>query len=220
MHANEVENARFNMIEQQIRPCEVIDERVLEALKNVPREHFVPEQYVGLAFADIHVPLAAETVMMKPVQEGVMLQALDVQPGEKVLEVGTGSGFITACLAELGGDVTSYEIDPELSAQAQKNLQQAGKGESTLVVGDVFAADLPANSFDVIAVTGSCPKDSEALEQLLKSGGRMFIIKGEEPAMCATLISRESDGQLTRVGLCETVLPALHNAPKPEKFSF
>ena len=126
MHAFDTEDARFNMIEQQIRPCEVIDERVLETLRSVPREHFVPEAYRPVAFADTHVPLSDGGVMMKPIQEGLMLQALAIQPGERVLEVGTGSGFVTACLRHLGGKVTSIEIDPQISASAGGRLAELG----------------------------------------------------------------------------------------------
>lgn len=220
MSAKNMENARFNMIEQQIRPCEVIDERVLNALKTVPREAFVGDDYQGLAFADIHVPLSDEDVMMKPMQEGVMLQALDIKKGDRVLEVGTGSGFITACLLTLGGKVTSYEIDEKLSAAAGERLQSLGLGDANLVTGDIFDADLPAGSFDAIAVTGSMPTGSERLEHLLAPGGRLFVIKGEEPVMCATLVSRSHEGDLFRKELCETLLPPLHNAPQPDHFKF
>lgn len=220
MSALATENARFNMIEQQIRPCEVIDERVLHTLKTVPRESFVSDDYRGLAFADIHVPLSAHDVMMKPMQEGVMLQALDIQPGDRVLEVGTGSGFLTACLLSLGGKVTSYEIDADLSASAGERLAGLGLEGADLVVGDIFDADLADESFDVIAITGSMPKGAQSLERLLAPGGRLFVIKGTEPVMCATLVSRSEDGELLRKGLCETLLPPLQNAPKSEAFQF
>ena len=220
MLASDMENARFNMIEQQIRPCEIIDPRVLDTLKSVPREEFVGETYQGLAFADVHVPLSGENTMMKPMQEGVMLQALDVHEGDRVLEVGTGSGFITACLLELGGKVTSYEIDPELSALAAQRLADLGISGAELVVGDIFDADLPHAGYDVIAVTGSLPMPSERLEQLLAPGGRMFMIHGEDPVMQASLVTRSPDGQLHSENLCETLLPPLQNAPHPARFTF
>lgn len=220
MLASDVENARYNMVEQQIRPCEVIDERVLETLRTVPRENFVPEQYKGLAFADIHVPLSDGSVMMKPMQEGFMLQALNIQEGERVLEIGTGSGFITACLVKLGGNVTSYEIDEELSKQAADRLQQQNINGVTLVTGDIFNSEINDEKFDVIAVTGSMPAPSDKLESLLVPGGRMFVIKGSEPAMCASLISRDDGGQLAKKKLCETVLPPLQNAPQAKQFTF
>lgn len=220
MSASATENARFNMIEQQIRPCEVIDERVLKALKTVPREAFVGDAYQGLAFADIHVPLGGNSVMMKPVQEGIMLQALNIQEGDRVLEVGTGSGFISACILELGGKLTSFEIDAELSAAAAQRLAALGYEGADLRVGDIFDAQLADGSFDAIAVTGSMPTGAERLESLLAPGGRLFVIKGEQPVMCATLVSRSEKGELAREGLCETLLPALQNAPQPERFQF
>ena len=220
MTALDTEIARSNMIEQQIRPCEVIDERVLQAFREVPREKFVGDAYLGLAFADIHVPLKQDDVMMKPLQEGIMLQALEVQPGERVLEIGTGSGFVTACLLHLGGDVTSYEIDPDLSAAAAENLANAGYTGAALRVGDVFDTAFEPRGYKVIAVTGSLPVNTEALENLLAPGGRMFAVIGEQPVMHATLITRSEQGELHREAICETLLPALQNAPQPEKFSF
>lgn len=220
MLAPDPDKARYNMVEQQIRPCEITDDRILDAFKAVPREHFVDDEYKALAFADTHLPLINGDVMMKPLQEGFMLQALNVQPGERVLEVGTGSGFVTACLLHLGGKVTSYEIDAELSVHAADKLQALGLDGAELVAGDIFAADLPDGSFDVIAVTGSVPEPSEKLERLLAPGGRLFQVKGEDPVMCATLTTKDSDGNLQRKGLCETSLPPLRNAPKSETFVF
>lgn len=220
MFATDTENARSNMIEQQIRPCEVIDERVLQTLRNVPRENFVPEQYRNLAFADIHVPLNAHSVMMKPLQEGAMLQALDIQPGDRVLEIGTGSGFVTACLRELGGEVTSYEIDAELSARAGEALHALSMDEVMLRVGDIFEVALEPGAYDAIAVTGSIPVASEKLLGLLAKGGRMYVIEGEDPAMCAKLITRSENDEIEEQKLLETSLPALQNAPQAEKFSF
>ncbi|RMG34575.1 MAG: protein-L-isoaspartate O-methyltransferase [Gammaproteobacteria bacterium] len=219
MLAPDTDKARFNMVEQQIRPCEIIDERVLGAFKAIPREHFVDEAQRPLAFADTQLPLPNGEVMMKPLQEGIMLQALEVKPGERVLEVGTGSGFVTACLVHLGGQVTSYEIDPEQSARAAEKLAALGL-EANLVAGDIFEAELEDGSFDVIAVTGSLPQPSEKLERLLAPNGRMFQIKGEPPVMCATLVTRAEDGTLLRKGLCETLLPPLKNAPEPDHFTF
>ena len=220
MLAPDIDRARLNMIEQQIRPCEIIDERVLQTLQSVPREQFVSDQYRGLAFADIHVPLGDDKLMMKPIQEGLMLQALNVQPGDRVLEIGTGSGFVTACLQRLGGKVTSYEIDAALSSQAGERLAALGIDDVKLVVGDIFEAELESAAFDVIAVTGSLPMRSESLERLLAPGGRMFVIQGEGPVMEATLLTRSASGELLSEALCETALPALHNAPQPEHFRF
>ena len=218
MLAADTDKARFNMVEQQIRPCDISDQRVLEAFKAIPREHFVDDEYKSLAFADTHLPLINGDVMMKPLQEGFMLQALNVQPGEQVLEV--GSGYMTACLLHLGGKVTSYEIDSHLSAHAAERLHALGMDDAALVVGDIFAADLPDEGFDVSFSLGSVPEPSEKLERLLAPGGRLFQIKGEDPVMCATLSTKNADGTVQQKGLCETALPPLKNAPQPKKFVF
>ena len=220
MLANDFETARFNMIEQQIRPWEVIDARVLATLQKLPREAFVDDEYKRLAYADIAVPIGEGQSMMKPVQEGRMLQALDVQPGDNVLEIGTGSGFTAACLADLGGIVTSYEIHDALSEAAAARLAALKSKNIELVVGDGLAASLAPASFDAIAVTGSMPVYANALERLLKPGGRLFVVVGEEPAMQAMLISHVADGGRWEETLFETVLPALENAPQAERFHF
>jgi protein-L-isoaspartate(D-aspartate) O-methyltransferase len=220
MLANDLETARFNMVAQQIRPAEVIDERVLETLQSVPREQFVPAEYRGLAFADVALPIGAGESMMKPVQEARMLQALAVQPGDSVLEIGTGSGFVTACLAHLGGTVTSYEIDPALSEQAAQRLSRLGFEQVELVAGDGLHASLAPASFQVIAVTGSLPDYPDYLEALLAPGGRMFVVVGDAPAMHAMLVSRNAAGETWREQLFETVLPPLHKAPEHDRFVF
>ena len=220
MLANDLETARFNMIAQQIRPWDVFDPRVLNAFETVPRERFVSAEYLGLAFADIAVPIGAGQTMMKPVQEARMLQALDVQPGNSVLEIGTGSGFTTACLAQLGGTVTSYEINEALSTTAAQRLDELGVRNIELVVGNGLNASLAPESFDVIAVTGSLPAYQASLEQLLKPGGRMFVVVGEEPAMSARLVSRTGQGDFWRETLFETVLTPLENAPQVDHFKF
>lgn len=220
MLANDIETARFNMVAQQIRPNEVIDERVLHTLQAVPREKFVPDEYVGLAFADVSVPIGDGQHMMKPVQEARMLQALQVEDGENVLEIGTGSGFVTACLAHLGGTVTSFETREALSAATAGRLDKLGVRNVELVVGDGLHASLAPNSFDVIAVTGSLPTCPASLEGLLAPGGRMFAVIGEAPAMTATLISRNSVGEIWREKLFETLLPVLDHAPQPNRFTF
>ncbi len=220
MRANNFETARFNMIEQQIRPCEVIDEKVLSTIRTVPREQFISEAYQQFAFTDTHIPLDNQRVMMKPVQEGVMLQALAIKPEDRILEIGTGSGFITACLANMGKTVISYEIDAELSEQAKKCLQSQEIKNVRLIVGDCFEAALPQRSFDVIAVTGSVPDHVNMLEDLLAPGGRMFLIKGQTPIMCATLFTRDQGGDLHEDKLCETQIPPLQNTPQPEQFVF
>ena len=220
MLANDLETARFNMIAQQIRPWEVIDERVLEALETVPRERFVEEEYQGLAFADVALPIGEGQAMMKPVQEARMLQALAVQPGDSVLEIGTGSGFVTACLARLGGVVTSYEIHSALSEAAARRLSALKVNNVELVAGDGLHASLAPASFRVIAVTGSLPTYPDYLEELLAPGGRLFVVVGEEPAMTAMLVTRSEGGEIWRENLFETVLPRLENALQPDPFHF
>lgn len=220
MLANDLETARFNMIAQQIRPWEVIDERVLDTLQTVPRERFVADEFQGLAFADIAVPIGEGQTMMKPVQEARMLQALAVQPGDSVLEIGTGSGFVTACLAHLGGTVTSYETSATLSEAAAHRLAELDVEHVELVHGNGLAASLAPESFDVIAVTGSMPVYDDQLERLLKPAGRMFVVVGEAPAMEAILVSRNEQGEAWREVLFETVLPALEDAPQADHFVF
>ena len=220
MLANDLETARFNMIAQQIRPWEVIDERVLHTYEAVPREHFVGDEYKGLAFADVAVPIGEDQQMMKPVHEARMLQALNIQPGESVLEIGTGSGFLTACMAHLGGIVTSYEIRPSLSQRAAERLQALKVEHVELVSGDGLHAGLAPNSFHVIAVTGSLPSYPNFLEDLLVPGGRLFAVVGEGPVMNAILVTRSADGEIWKEKLFETVLPPLDKAPQPSHFVF
>ena len=220
MLVNDLETARFNMVEQQIRPNEVIDVRVLDTLQAVPRERFVPDEYVGLAFADIAAPIGEGQQMMTPLQEARMLQALDIHPGDNVLEIGTGSGFVTACLAHLGGIVTSYDIHPALSESAARRLQSLAVKNVELVAGDGLNASFAPGSFDAIAVTGSLPDYPESLETLLAPGGRMFVVVGEAPTMTAMLVSRNADGEAWKESLFETSLPVLENAAQPDHFVF
>jgi len=214
------EQARHNMIEQQIRPWEVLDPRVLEVLGHMHREDFVPTAYRKLAFADVNLPLGHEEAMMTPAVEGRMLQALNVEPGEEVLEIGTGSGFITACLAALGGRVTSVEIHEDLLKQAFKRLDALTYENIQLDHADVMTDWDPSQPFDAIAVTGSIPQIDERFQHWLKPGGRLFVIVGESPAMTARLITRVDENQWSEESLFETDLPALVNALKKETFEF
>jgi protein-L-isoaspartate(D-aspartate) O-methyltransferase len=214
------ETARFNMINQQIRPCDVTHAAVLQTLHKVPREQFVPTAFQSLAFSDTHIPLDAHNEMMKPLQEALMLQALDIQVGERVLEIGTGSGFVTACLLAMGGQVTSYEIDPTLGKQAARVLEKVSQDNAAILeVGDIFQADLPEASYDVIAVTGSMPTSAECFLSWLAPGGRMYYIEGEPPMMQAKLVTKSSAGLQTTI-LGETLLSALQQGPQPEPFMF
>jgi protein-L-isoaspartate(D-aspartate) O-methyltransferase len=220
MLANDLERARHNMVVQQIRPWDVIDERVLEAVQTLPRERFVAEAYLGLAFADIEVPLGHGEAMMPPKLEARMMQSLAVQPGDSVLEIGTGSGFVTACLARLGRQVLSLEIHPDLSAAAARRLEGLGIKNAELRAEDAMSAEFGAQGFDVIALTGSLPTYTDRFERLLNPGGRLFAVIGSAPAMEATLITRVDGDVMQREGLFETVVAPLLNAPRPEAFVF
>jgi len=216
------ETARVNMIKQQIRPWDVIDERVLGTMMDIPREPFVPDAYRGLAYADIEVPIGGGQVMMTPRLVARMLQALAVQPGERVLEIGSGSGYVTACLAALGRQVVSLELDGDLLAGARANLARQGVHNVELRAGDALAGPVEGAPFDVIAITGSLPSAAALpdLQVQLETGGRLFVVVGEAPAMEALLITCIGRQQFRRESLLETVLPALRNVPEPEHFVF
>lgn len=220
MLVNDIEQARRNMVLQQIRPWDVLDERVLRVIQEVPREAFVPDAYRGLAFADIEVPLGHGQAMMPPRVEARMLQALNVHRGERVLEIGTGSGYVSACLARLGGEVTSLDIHAEFTTAAQKRFEANGIKGVQLRTADAFAVDFGITRFDAIAVTGSLPQCQNRFEQLLTVGGRLFLICGQAPAMEAMLVTRVSDSAWRRDPLFETVVAPLENAPQPEQFHF
>ena len=215
-----IEQARFNMIEQQIRPAEVLDERVLATIAATPREAFVPEKFKGLAFSDTNVPLGHNQVMMKPIMEARLLQALNIQPNEKILEIGTGSGYFTALLATLGSQVQSIEIEPELLKQAQARLDALGINNVTLVEGDAARGWDQGGPFDVIAVTGSFPILPGSFQQQLHVGGRMVAIVGQAPVMEALLITRLSEDQWSTEALFETNFPELLNVEQPQAFIF
>ena len=214
------DQARFNMVEQQIRPWEVLDPRVLSLLETIHREDFVPVRYRKLAFADIAVPLDHGQVMMRPKIEARMLQALDLQEDETVLEIGTGSGFITACLASLSKRVVSVEIFEDLHQAALLDLQDKGIRNEELFVGDVMNGWQPEQAHDVVVVTGSVPEVPEQFKGWVNPGGRMFVITGESPAMEAKLLRRLDVTQWAEESLFETDLPRLINAEPPPEFEF
>ena len=213
-----VEQARFNMVEQQIRTWEVLDPRVLDLMSEVPREDFVPPEYRNLAFADTSIPLGHGQSMMCPKVEARMLQALQIEPDEQVLEVGTGSGFVTALLARVAARVTSVEIHDSLSRDALAKLERHGVGNVELHVGDACRGWDRGAPYDAIAVTGSMPVLEERFKQSLAIGGRLFVIVGSEPAMEALLITRTGDSQWTTDSLFETVVAPLIGVAQPERF--
>lgn len=223
------ETARFNMIEQQIRTWEVLDPTVLQLLNDVPRENFVPEEYLGLAFADIEIPLDANIAlgqtMLSPKLEGRILQALKVQKTHSVLHIGTGSGYFTALLASLAKHVISIEIEADLSAQAAKNLAKNNIQNVTLEVADAVLGrpcDHSANMqfYDVIVYTGSSPVEPAGVRQQLNIGGVLFMVLGQAPAMQATLIQRVSKTGFKQDVLFETCIPELMYAPQAQQFEF
>ncbi|MCL4316615.1 MAG: protein-L-isoaspartate O-methyltransferase [Gammaproteobacteria bacterium] len=215
-----LEQARFNMIEQQIRTWEVLDPRVLELLTRVPREQFAPAPYRGLAFADMNIPLGHGEVMMAPKVEARLIQALEVQAANTVLEIGTGSGYLTALLASLARHVHSVDIYPDFTAGAGATLAAQGIRNVTLETGDGANGWDRHAPYDVIAVTGSLPLFGAHFQEQLKVGGRLFMIVGQAPAMEALLITRLGPQEWSRESLFETDIPPLVNAPKPQVFVF
>ena len=213
-----VEQARFNMVEQQIRPWDVLDMRVLDLLSKVKREHFVPPAQQAMAFMDMDIPLGHQASMWQPKLEARVLQELHIEPTDQVLEVGSGSGYLTALLSHLAKHVTSVEIVPELLAFAEKNLAAHHVDNVTLVRGD--AAQGWPGSYDVIVLTGSVPVLPPAFQNSLKPGGRLFAIVGDAPAMQATLLSCAAPGIYDSTILFETDVALLQNALQPKRFVF
>lgn len=214
-----LEQLRFNMIEQQIRPWEVLDPRVLELLKVVRREQFVPPASRALAFVDTEIPLGHGASMWQPKLEARAVQALALQPSDSVLEIGSGSGYLTALLARMAAHVTSVEIEPELSARAARNLATHNIGNVNLQVGDA-AQHWGEAEYDAIVLTGSTPVLPPAYKQQLKVGGRLFAIVGDAPAMRAQLILRTAADKFDTRTLFETNVAPLQNALQPERFVF
>lgn len=214
-----VEQARYNMIEQQVRPWEVLDDRILEVIQYTPREDFVPKAYRNLAFADLQIPLGHEEVMMEPRLEGRLLQTLNPQPNEEALEIGTGSGYLTACLARLAAHVTSVDIHEDFRDGAQASLTQCGITNADLTVGDASKGWNDGRRYDVIAVTGSLPELHEGFQQSLTLGGRLFLIVGEGSVMEALLITRVDENQWATDSLFDTSIRPLANAPRRPRFT-
>lgn len=218
--AVDFERARFNMVEQQIRPWDVLDQGVLDLLYTVHREDFVPQDHRALALCDLEIPLGDQPCerMWAPRVEARVLQELAVHKSDKVLEVGTGSGYLTALLARRALHVTSVEINPRLAEMGARNLRQTRIDNVTLETGDA-ARDWPGE-FDVIVLTGSVPVDPAEFQQRLKPGGRLFAIVGDDPVMRARLFTRDAGGNYAQRNLFETSFPALRNARQPERFRF
>lgn len=215
-----IEQARHNMIEQQIRPWDVLDQRVLEQIQRTPREDFVLPAYRNAAFTDMMLPIGNDQRMLEPKLEARLLQALAVQPDEKVLEVGTGSGYMTALLAGMAREVVSVEIVPELHEAAKTRLSRHGIDNVILEQGDASDGWESLQPYDAIAVTGSLPYLPEGLIKNLQIGGRLFAFIGQEPAMKAILITRISANDSREEVLFETVVPPLMGTQKVQHFNF
>jgi len=215
-----IEQARFNMIEQQIRPWEVLDPQVLDLLFVVKREDFVPAAYRNLAFADMEIPVGSGQVMLAPRVEARLLQELGIKKTDKVLEIGTGSGYMAALLAARAEHVITIESRPELAAFARENLERAGVTNVTVEVGDGANGWTQRAPYDAIVVSGSLPVLPAALLKQLRVGGRLAVIVGEAPVMEAQLITCSTEGVYNTVNLFETVVPALDGGEAKSGFSF
>ena len=216
----DVERARFNMVEQQIRTWEVLDPRVLDLLHHVRREDYVPPQHRALAFADMEIPIGHGQTMLAPKMEARMVQDLALRPGDRILEVGTGTGYMTALLASLGKHVTSVDIFPDFTSGAAARLAAHGIANITLDTGDAARGWDRHAPYDAIVLTGSVPVLADAFKKSLRPGGRLIAVVGEPPVMEARLFTCEAPGAYNTVGLFETCIASLRNAPRPEKFVF
>ncbi len=211
--------ARQNMVAQQLRVGNVADQRVLEVMSEVPRELFVPDRYRDLAFADTSIPLPHGQFMLRPALEGLLLQALDLEPSDSVLEIGTGSGFLTACLARLAGQVLTVEIFEDLVEAARSRLSAQKVRNLKFQTGDLFEMQF-TEQYDAIAVTGSLPDYDDRMGEWLKPGGKLFVVVGEAPSMRAQRITRVDQSNWTTEILFETVLLPLIQCQRVEPFRF
>lgn len=218
--AQDTEKLRFNMIEQQIRPWDVLDDRILKLLAGLRREDFVPEPYRAQAFVDMELPLGEGEFMWPPRLEARAVQALDLKPDDRVLEIGTGSAYVTALLASLAAEVVSVELNPVLAEKAAAQIAAHGFTNIVLRQGDAAQDWAGDGDFDAILLTGSTPVLSAALLSRLRPGGRLFALVGEAPVMQAHLYTCAAPGQYHVDALFETGVPALKNAPQPERFKF
>ena len=215
-----IEQARFNMIEQQIRPWNVLDQEVLDLLHVVKREAFVPAAYQNLAFADVEIPLPGGEVMLNPKIEARMLQELNLKKHENVLEIGAGSGYMAALMAHRARQVTTVEISPEIKALAEQNIAKAGIANVTVAEGNGALGWEQGGPFDVIVISGGVESIPEALLKQVKVGGRIAAIIGRSPAMTAVIVNRVSETGYDTVTLFETNVRPLSGAPAVSRFTF
>ena len=218
--AMNIEQARLNMVGNQVRPWDVLDGRVLDVMARVRREQFVAEEYRQLAFADMCLPLGHGEVMMKPVVEGRVLQALDLRPTDQVLEIGTGSGFLTACLATLSAQVTSVDIHADFVAASSRRLQLAGITNSRLINAEAVLQWQPEGTFDALVVTGAVAETPARWLTWLKPGARALLVQGLSPVQQAILLTHEGAGRYREQTLFETDLPYLTHAEPSPRFVF
>lgn len=215
-----IEQARFNMIEQQIRPWEVLDPRVLDLLFVVKREDFVPAAQRNLAFADMELPLAAGQLMLAPKMEARLLQELGIKKGDKVLEIGTGSGYMAALLAAHAEHVVTVESRPELAEQARANLERAGIANVSVEIGDGANGWAARGPYDAIVLSGAVAAIPASILKQLRVGGRLAAVVGAAPAMEAQLVTCTAEGVFNTVNLFETVIPSLDGFAAASNFSF
>ena len=214
------ERARFNMVEQQVRPWEVLDQDVLDSMMAVKREEFVPGDFRSLAFSEAEIPIGCGQIMLSPVIEGKLLQAAQVKATDSVLEIGAGSGYFAALLAAHADWVRTIEIEPQLVAMAADNLNNAGVGNVIVEEGD-GAEGWPLHApYDVIVVSGGMPVLPSAFQAQLKLGGRLVAFVGEAPVMVARLITCVREGEFESIDLFENVVPLLRNAKRDNAFHF
>ena len=218
--STDLERTRFNMVEQQIRPWEVLDTKVLDLLYIVRREDYVPTAHKALAFADLEIPIGHDEHMLSPKLEARILQELAINPDDRILEIGTGSGYMTALLASQGAHVYSVDIIDEFTRGAGARLAQHGIHNVTLETGDAARGWDKHGPYDVIVLTGSTPVLAESFQQSLAAGGRLFAVVGVAPVMEAQLITCAATGAYGTIVLFETVVPSLRNAPQRAKFVF
>jgi protein-L-isoaspartate(D-aspartate) O-methyltransferase len=214
------EQARFNMVEQQIRTWEVLDPKVLDLLSSVHREDYVPAQHKRLAFADMEIPLGFGESMLAPKLEARLIQEASVLPTDRVLEVGTGSGYMAALLGRLAQHVHTVEIIPDLAEQARAKLATHGATNVTGEIGDAARGWDKHAPYDVILITGSLPQLPQQFERSLSPGGRLIAVVGDPPIMTARRVRRVAGGGFASEALFETCIKPLRNAPQPERFVF
>ncbi len=214
-----VQAARAQMVEQQVRAWEVLDPAVLDAMASVPRERYVPAPFADVAYADAPIPLGGGRYILAPSVDGRILQAVAVQSGEAVLEIGTGSGFLAACLAALGANVRSLEIDPELAGAAVARLRSDGRAAVEVETVDATTV-APVAAYDVVILGASLPVYDPRYQAFLKVGGRLFVVVGGRAPMEALLVTRTAEQTYTRESLFETELEALVHAVTPSAFRF